>query len=76
MRKVFAPHRRWISLVMFPILLFPLANEMLGWNLMGGLDSEAIGVSVLLGLVYMVFVVPTHDELEEQIRRKKRGIGK
>lgn len=76
MRKVFAPRRRWIPLVMFPILLFPLANGMLGWNLIGGLDREAIGASVLQGLVYTVLVVPTHDELETKIRRKKRGIVK
>jgi hypothetical protein len=73
MRSALAPHRRLVSLVSLPILLIPLANSVLGWNLFGGLDRKAFGVALLLGLAWFVLVAPTPLEIEEQRERNRRG---
>jgi hypothetical protein len=73
MRSALAPYRRSLSLVILPILLVPLANSALGWNLFGDLDRKAFGVALLLGLVWFVLVAPTHVELDELRERKRRS---
>ena len=73
--RFLAPYRRAITVLVLPILLVSLLNSLFDWGLFGGYDRKAQGVAMLVGLLWYVFVAPSHDELRE-LRDRRRAVAR
>ena len=70
MKRLCSFPNKVIAGVLLVTLLFCIANYYLNFGLLGRLGGGALGFVLILTVVYIGFLGPTRQELEERKRRK------